>query len=591
MALKYPFDSTGKLPSNKIQNELQSPTNGNGVDPYLILPDVAPFYGNSMVVVDDRGNTLTVGVDYYLAYHWKQGTDHTGLPVYGGIILIGENALRSVRLNYQTLGGEYTSVRSTIIKEGIVALNTTLTIDWDTAPTAFPPTAHNHELDGIKGMSELLKGLENIATALGQPNPVINISDIHDLDTDFLNPLLSAIADLAIAISNRSQPNLDYTTLINEVNVKLAAIDNFMAEPFALVNLNPTETTPGIVEIATDAETVLGDDDIRYVTPKKLKVIMDTFRDLMLTIQAENAAINTLIANTNTNVGNVVAIADNASTLASIANTRSIEALAKATAALALAELSKVVITDSISTIDSNIVASATAVKIAYERANSAMTAANNSRLIGFNWRKVTKDTLCVDKDGLLVNVTTGTGPLAITLPANPAVNDRIAIVDMLGNFRTEGITIVRNGSKIMGLDEDMNAYLSYVTFELIFASVIDGWVVTSAENAISSVINGLDNNVGYNWRPTNVDTTAINLDGLLIDTSTGALKITLPATPSIYDKVKLVDTLGTWGTNNVTVLRNGSHIAGQATDMVLSTSSKDVEFLYVDATKGWILI
>ena len=50
---------------------------------------------------------------------------------------------------------------------------------------------------------------------------------------------------------------------------------------------------------------------------------------------------------------------------------------------------------------------------------------------------------------------------------------------------------------------------------------------------------------------------TASDGDNLFADTSGGAFTITLPASPSIGNQVKIIDAEGTFGTNNLTVGRN----------------------------------
>jgi hypothetical protein len=77
---------------------------------------------------------------------------------------------------------------------------------------------------------------------------------------------------------------------------------------------------------------------------------------------------------------------------------------------------------------------------------------------------------------------------------------------------------------------------------------------------------------------------------GYFADTTSAAFTITLPATPAAGAVIGIADYANTFATNNITVGRNGSNIAGSASNAVLSTNGVSVTFVYVDATQGWIV-
>src|SRR6056300_1487456 len=80
---------------------------------------------------------------------------------------------------------------------------------------------------------------------------------------------------------------------------------------------------------------------------------------------------------------------------------------------------------------------------------------------------------------------------------------------------------------------------------------------------------------------------TAVSGNGYFVNTTSGAITVTMPATPSAGDIVGIKDYAGTFATNNVTVGRNGSNFDGVATDPVLTTDQLSVFFVYVDGTEG----
>ena len=74
----------------------------------------------------------------------------------------------------------------------------------------------------------------------------------------------------------------------------------------------------------------------------------------------------------------------------------------------------------------------------------------------------------------------------------------------------------------------------------------------------------------------------------IFANTSTNPITINLPLSPSVGDEVTIIDTRGTWGSNNCTVGRNGQPINTAASDLVLSNNGQSITLVYIDATRGW---
>ena len=81
---------------------------------------------------------------------------------------------------------------------------------------------------------------------------------------------------------------------------------------------------------------------------------------------------------------------------------------------------------------------------------------------------------------------------------------------------------------------------------------------------------------------------TAVSGTGYFVNTTSGAVTMTLPATPSAGDIVSVKDYANTFDTNNLTIGRNGQPISGESIDAVISTEGQALTLVYVDATKGW---
>jgi len=95
-------------------------------------------------------------------------------------------------------------------------------------------------------------------------------------------------------------------------------------------------------------------------------------------------------------------------------------------------------------------------------------------------------------------------------------------------------------------------------------------------------------------WQTGSIKTatfTAANGEGYFANTTGGAFTMNLPSNPSAGDIVSVKDYANTFNSNALTVGRGGSNIGGVAIDVVLSAQGTSVTFVYVDATKGWLVI
>jgi len=83
--------------------------------------------------------------------------------------------------------------------------------------------------------------------------------------------------------------------------------------------------------------------------------------------------------------------------------------------------------------------------------------------------------------------------------------------------------------------------------------------------------------------------TSAVAGNGYFIDTTSAAHTINLPGSPSAGDTIAIKDYAGTFGTNNLTIGRNGNNIQGVAGNSSISTNRASLILVYSDATKGWL--
>ena len=74
----------------------------------------------------------------------------------------------------------------------------------------------------------------------------------------------------------------------------------------------------------------------------------------------------------------------------------------------------------------------------------------------------------------------------------------------------------------------------------------------------------------------------------ILANTTSTVITVTLPAAASTGDEVTIIDARGTWGSNNLTVGRNGLKINSGTSDLTLSNNGQSITLVYVDSTRGW---
>src|SRR6056300_701273 len=115
---------------------------------------------------------------------------------------------------------------------------------------------------------------------------------------------------------------------------------------------------------------------------------------------------------------------------------------------------------------------------------------------------------------------------------------------------------------------------------------LIDGTIVTSVNGSTGAVT--LETGTDWQATPKTASFTAISGEGYFVDTTSAAITVTLPSSPTAGDELTIVDYAGTADTNNITIT-SSDNINGAADDVVISYERGGVSMVYVDATQGWI--
>jgi hypothetical protein len=83
---------------------------------------------------------------------------------------------------------------------------------------------------------------------------------------------------------------------------------------------------------------------------------------------------------------------------------------------------------------------------------------------------------------------------------------------------------------------------------------------------------------------------TAVAGNAYPVNTTSGAVTVTLPASPTAGQIIQVTDYAGTWQTNNVTVSPNGNKINGSTSNYLAFLRRESLAFVYIDSTQGWVV-
>ena len=113
--------------------------------------------------------------------------------------------------------------------------------------------------------------------------------------------------------------------------------------------------------------------------------------------------------------------------------------------------------------------------------------------------------------------------------------------------------------------------------------------ITVNAQGQITAAANGSGG--GLTWQSVQTGNfTAVSGNAYPVNTTSAAITVTLPASPSAGDSITLTDYAGTFATNNLTINPNGLKIQGGAENKLVSINNSSVELVYIDTTRGWLL-
>ena len=132
--------------------------------------------------------------------------------------------------------------------------------------------------------------------------------------------------------------------------------------------------------------------------------------------------------------------------------------------------------------------------------------------------------------------------------------------------------------------------------------STSGGSTITNAGSISTAGITGgtINNTTGsiylrgeVDWKPGDIKTasfTATDNQGFFVNTTSGEITVTLPASPSAGDVVGIKDYANTFDTNKCILNANGNKIQGSTTNFEITVEGSSIILIYVDSTKGWVI-
>lgn len=112
------------------------------------------------------------------------------------------------------------------------------------------------------------------------------------------------------------------------------------------------------------------------------------------------------------------------------------------------------------------------------------------------------------------------------------------------------------------------------------------GQVITTDGNGNLSWVTAATSN---SWVEKTSNYTASSGDKIIVNSTSSAITITLPANPTFGDEISIIDGSANAATNNITVDRNTRNIDGDAANMILDVDGAAFNIVYYNSTRGWI--
>lgn len=222
---RFPLDPTGVSPDNLVQGEIHDMVRRKV---RAIATEYGGFFTNSLKITDTATNAVLAANQYYAAELYELPTAKYGKEICGIIVITDEAVGDQVSIDYQCLGGEYSTSLTAVIQQ-IANLNLDdRPVAWPNIiakPSEYPPSHHLHDIGDVYGFEYVVHALDRVRAAIEMGD-----SASHDAILKYIDQ-----AD-------------------NEIKALLADSQNALNQHLEDHN-NPHQVTPAQLNVYTKPET------------------------------------------------------------------------------------------------------------------------------------------------------------------------------------------------------------------------------------------------------------------------------------------------------------------------------------------------
>jgi hypothetical protein len=248
-------------------------------DYFFVIPENSPFFVKGLVVrliTQTETRKLTENVDYYLVLPYEAATRAIGIPVYGGIALNDKIVNGTISIDYQTIGGEWVSARTSAISVLFEMAYNPRTTYWDTVTNkqaTFPPINHSLDIDDTYGTSELIESINRLAEIIQKNqgsvsvvNHIVDMNNPHNLTKEQIG--LSQVANYPPATIAEAIEGVSGSTLVTPMGLAAAISNAINTKVVELLTKQGTSyfefTASSVKQISDDMTTIVEDAMLQY---------------------------------------------------------------------------------------------------------------------------------------------------------------------------------------------------------------------------------------------------------------------------------------------------------------------------------------